>query len=96
MEIKKRAQAGSFESSDILIIVEPVKENTGRKIEMDSNVSIQFGDSILEDINRVLDRYEVENVKIIARDKGALPPTICARIETALKRSMEMEEGTLS
>ncbi len=96
MEIKKRAQAGSFESSDILIIVEPVEAKSGRKIEMDSNVKIQFGDSIMSEINRVLDRYKIEDVKIIARDKGALQPTICARVETALKRSMEMEEGTLS
>ncbi len=96
MEIKKRAQAGSFESSDILIIVEPVEAKSGREIEMDSNVKIQFGDSIMNEINRVLDRYDIEDVKIIARDKGALQPTICARVETALKRSMEMEEGTLS
>ncbi len=96
MEIKKRAQAGSFESSDILIIVEPIAAKSGRKIEMDSNVKIQFGDSIIDEINRVLDRYKIEDVKIIARDKGALQPTICARVETALKRSMEMEEGTLS
>ncbi len=96
MEIKKRAQAGSFESSDILIIVEPVEAKSGRKIEMDSNVKIQFGDSIMNEINRVLDRYDIEDIRIIARDKGALQPTICARVETALKRSMELEEGTLS
>ncbi len=95
MKIKKRAQAGSFESSDILIIVEPAAAKSGRNIEMDSNVKIQFGESIIDEINKVLDRFEVEDVKIIARDKGALHPTICARVETAIKRSMELEEGTL-
>ena len=96
MNIKKRAQAGSFESSDILVIVEPVEPSSGRIIEMDSVVKMQFGDSITDEINRFLDDYKIEDVKLIVQDKGALKPTICARIETALKRSMELEEGTLS
>lgn len=95
MKIKKRAQAGSFESSDILIVVEPVKAKSGRIIEMDSAVKIQYGDNIMSEITKVLDRFEVKDVKIIARDKGALHPTICARVETALVRSMEMQEGTM-
>ena len=95
MEVKKRAQAGSFESSDILVIIEPVEAKSGRIIEMDSTVKLQFGDSIMNEINRVLDQYEIKDVKLIAQDKGALHPTICARVETALKRSLGIEEGTL-
>ncbi len=95
MQIKKRAQSGSFESSDILIVVEPVEAKTGRIIEMDSTVNLQFGDSIQEEITKSLDKYKIEDIKIIASDKGALPPTIGARLETAIKRAMEMEEGTL-
>ncbi len=95
MEVKRRAQAGSFESSDILVIIEPVDAKSGRIIEMDSSVKLQFGDNIMTEINNVLDKFEVKDVKVIAQDKGALHPTICARVETALKRSMEIEEGTL-
>ena len=95
MEVKKRGQAGSFESSDILVIIEPVEAGFGRIIEMDSTVKLQFGDNIMNEINRVLDDYKVKDVKVIANDKGALRPTICARVETALKRSMGKEEGTL-
>ncbi len=95
MQIKKRAQSGSFESSDILIVVEPVEAKTGRIIEIDSTVNLQFGDSIRSEIAKSLDKYQVEDIKIIASDKGALPPTISARLETAIKRAMEMEEGTL-
>jgi len=95
MKVKRRAQAGSFESSDILVIVEPVEDNTGRQIELDSSVMLQFGDSIREEITTMLDRLDISDVKLIARDKGALHPTICARVETALKRSLGIEEGTL-
>ncbi len=95
MKIKKRAQAGSFESSDILVVVEPVEASSGRIIEMNSIVKQQFGNSIMEEIVNFLDEYQIDDIKIIAQDKGALKPTICARIETALKRSMEMEEGTM-
>ncbi len=95
MQIKNRAQSGSFESSDILIVVEPVEAKTGRVIEMDSTVNLQFGDSITQEITKSLDKYEVEDIKIIARDKGALPPTISARLETAIERAMGMQKGTL-
>lgn len=95
MKVKKRAKAGSFESSDILVIIEPVEENTGRVIELDSTVMLQFGESILAEITQMLDKLNISDVKLIAQDKGALHPTICARVETALRRSLGIEEGTL-
>ena len=95
MQIKKYSQAGTFESSDILVLVEPVSEKTGRDIEIDSPVIRQFGKSMINDINKVLDRYEIDDIRLICKDKGALSTTICARIETAVLRAMEMQEGTL-
>ncbi|MFA8450653.1 MAG: citrate lyase acyl carrier protein [Bacteroidales bacterium] len=82
------AQAGTFESSDILILVEPVSEKSGRIIELNSSVETQYGEQILNDITQVLDRLEVKDIHIIARDKGALTPTIQARVETAIKRAI--------
>ncbi|MCE5247043.1 MAG: citrate lyase acyl carrier protein [Candidatus Polarisedimenticolia bacterium] len=94
MEPKRRAQAGSFESSDILVLVEPVAAGAGRTIELDSIVMPQYGDEIIAAINRVLDRFEMKDAKIVARDKGALDCTIDARVETALRRALGIEEGT--
>ncbi len=89
MEIIKKAQAGSFESSDILILIEPLNKKTGRKIEIDSTVMKEYGDSIKKLINNCLDTYQVQNIHLIAKDKGALDLTISARLETALKRASQ-------
>ncbi|RUA11184.1 MAG: citrate lyase acyl carrier protein [Flavobacteriia bacterium] len=89
MKIIKKAQAGTFESSDILILVEPVSGNSGRKIEIDSTVMKEYGESIKELINSCLDSFHIQNIHLIAKDKGALKPTIQARIETALKRASQ-------
>lgn len=95
MELKIKAQAGSFESSDVLIMVEPVERGVGRKIELSSIVMQQFGEDLLRQVNRDLDAYGVADVRLIINDKGALPPTVSARLETALKRAAEMQTGTL-
>ncbi len=92
MDIKKNAQAGTFESSDILVLVAP--HDDGRQIELDSTVMLQYKDSIVAEIERILDEYDVENIHIIAKDKGALNATIAARVETAVLRGAEKQEGT--
>ena len=86
MRIINKAQAGSFESSDIMILVEPAA-TSGRHIELESNVQLQYGDQIRALINKKLDEMGVKDIHLIARDKGALNPTICARIETAVIRA---------
>lgn len=80
----KIAIGGSLESSDCLITVKP--HNT-TEIEIDSIVFKQFGDQIKTVILNTLKEFNVENVKIICQDKGALDYTIRARLITALKRS---------
>ena len=95
MEIKFKAQAGSFESSDVLVMVEP-SDKKGRNIELSSTVMIQYGEGILEEINAELDRLNVTDIDIIINDKGALIPTLHARIETAVTRARGMQQGTLA
>ncbi|MBS2100100.1 citrate lyase acyl carrier protein [Carboxylicivirga linearis] len=96
MELKIKAQAGSFESSDVLIMVEPQPTGVGRKIELESIVMQQFGDDLLNQIHRDLDALGIDDIRVIINDKGALPPTISARLETALKRSAGLQAGTLT
>jgi citrate lyase subunit gamma (acyl carrier protein) len=88
MEIKHRAQAGSFESSDMLVLIEPAEKGAGRIIELKSPVMLQFGNDIKAEINQVLDKYDIKDVRLICNDKGALSPTISARIETAILRAV--------
>lgn len=95
MELKTKAQAGSFESSDVLIMVEPVNQGAGRIIELKSIVMQQFGEDLLRQIHADLDVLGIDDVRLIINDKGALPPTISARLETALKRAAQLQTGTL-
>ncbi len=87
MRLIHKAQAGTLESSDVMIMVEPIAENGGRVIELNSSVKMEYGESILSDINSVLDKLEVNDIKMIVTDKGALPATIKARTEAVIKRA---------
>ncbi len=85
MELKVVASAGTLESSDIQIIIEP-NEN-GIIIELESTVKAQFGEQIEKVINETLKELNVENAKIFANDKGAIDPVIKSRVQTAVYRS---------
>lgn len=89
MTPKTAAQAGTFESSDVLFLIEPLPEKSGRKIELFSTVLHQYGESFNKIVTEMLDDYALTDIHIIARDKGALEPTIKARLETAINRSLQ-------
>ncbi len=84
MKIVKNAVAGTLESSDAYVQVEP---NEGIEIVLESVVLTQFGDDIKASIMEVLKENEVENAKVSVNDRGAIDCTIRARVETALKRA---------
>lgn len=77
------AVAGTLESNDCLITV---KEQTGRKIVIDSIVYEQFGEEIEKTIIAVLDEHNIIDIFVNIIDKGALNYTIKARLITALRR----------
>ena len=89
MKIVKNAAAGTMESSDILITVEPSEE--GISIDLTSSVEEQFGRQIRSVIRQVLEQLDVENAAVTAVDKGALDCTIRARMETAIYRAAEKD-----
>ncbi len=85
MEIKNKAAAGTLESSDIYVIVEP--NDNGIELQLESIVFNQFGEEIEKTVREVLNDYKVENIKIQLKDRGAVECAIRARVETALKRA---------
>lgn len=95
MKPKIPAQSGTFESSDVIVLIEPLDDGAGRRIEISSTVMQQFGASFRQIVEMMLDSYEMTDIHLIAKDKGALEPTIKARLETAIKRSLGEQEGTL-
>ena len=87
MKIMKNAVAGTMESSDILVTVQPSEQ--GITIDLTSTVEEQFGRQIRQVIREALEQLGVENAEVTAVDKGALDCTIRARVETAVYRSLE-------
>ena len=87
MEIKKYAFAGTMESSDVYVEIEPFDK--GIKIELESVVEKQFGDRIINAVSKVLDEQSVKNALVRVVDRGALECVICARVETAIIRGSE-------
>lgn len=85
MKITRPAIAGTLESSDCQVSIEP-GDGTIR-LELSSSVMNQYGRQIRDRIFAVLERLEVDDAKITVVDKGALDCTIAARVECAVFRS---------
>lgn len=92
MEIKKSAVAGTLESSDAMVTVEP-NEGNGIEFELNSAVIHQYGHSIRKTVLQTLENLGVSDVKISVVDKGALDCTIKARVEGAVFRAVEQKEN---
>jgi len=85
MEILKPAAAGTLESSDAQVTVEP-GEN-GVELSLTSSVMNQYGRQIRAVVLETLQRLEVTKARVTVVDKGALDCTIKARVECAVLRS---------
>jgi len=84
MSILKKGQAGTMQSSDLMVIVEPAN---GLSVEIESTVKKQFEHLIRAKIDEVLSAHGVTSGKIIINDRGALDYAIEARLEAALQRA---------
>ncbi len=93
MEIKKTAMAGTLESSDAQITVEP-GENISIKIE--STVMNQYGRQIKAIVLKTLEELEVTNANVTVIDKGALECTLKARVECAVYRSNGVSDKNIA
>lgn len=91
MEIKKAAMAGTLESSDAQVTVEPGNGKIDLSIE--SSVIHQFGRQIRATVLDTLERLEVKDAKVTIVDKGALDCTLKARVECAVYRSNGITEN---
>ena len=84
MNINSIAVAGTLESSDIYVEVEPCDT---LELEIESVVLHQFGEEIRATILSVLEELGVTSGRISVQDKGAIDCTIRARVETAVRRA---------
>ena len=85
MEILKPAIAGTLESSDAQVAVEPGEG--GIELALTRSVMNQYGRQIRATVLEPLERLEVTDARVTVVDKGALDCTIKARVECAVLRS---------
>lgn len=93
MKLITTGNAGTMESNDIMITVEP-SDGGGVQVELTSSVYQQFGKQIIAVIRETVAGYGVKNAVITAVDKGALDCTVRARVATALTRAAECRDYT--
>lgn len=90
MELKVKAIAGTLESSDIQIMIEP--NVSGIEIELESAVLAQYEEDILKVITESLEEIGVTSAKVYANDKGAIDPVIKSRVQTAAYRAAQSQD----
>ena len=91
MEVKKAAMAGTLESSDAQVTVEP--GNGIVELSIESSVIHQLGKQIKATVLETLNRLDVKDAKVTVVDKGALDCTLKARVECAVYRSNDITEN---
>lgn len=85
-QINKKARAGSLESNDLIVEIEPAEELS---IEIVSVVEDLFYDKIEATVKDVLEEMNVDKARVRIDDRGALDFTITARVKTAVKRARD-------
>ncbi|MGI6178223.1 MAG: citrate lyase acyl carrier protein [Eubacterium sp.] len=85
-EIIRKASAGTLESSDAYVEIEP---GSGIDLDLESVVITQYGDQIRATVKEVLDQFGIKDAKVKITDRGALDCVIRARLETAIARGEE-------
>ena len=87
MKIVKCASAGTMESSDAYVEIEP---GAGAlRVHLESVVEAQFGEKIQAAVRAVLAQHGVEDAHVRVIDRGALECVLRARVETAILRGKE-------
>jgi citrate lyase subunit gamma (acyl carrier protein) len=86
MRIARKAQAGTMQSSDLMVALEPAETLV---VEIESTVKQQFDHLIRAVVDEVLARHGVTAGRVRLTDRGALDYAIQARLETALSRAAE-------
>ena len=92
MKIEKSAMAGTLESSDAQVTVEPAE---GLELSIQSSVLNQYGRQIKATVLETLERLDVKDARVTVVDKGALDCTLKARVECAVFRACGQSETNI-
>jgi len=86
VKIVKKVQAGTLQSSDLMVFLEPAETLT---VTIESAVLKQFGELIRAKVDEVLALHGIDAGEVRITDRGALDYAIEARLETAIMRGTE-------
>jgi citrate lyase subunit gamma (acyl carrier protein) len=86
-KLLKAAQAGTLESTDLIVMLAPNEEGGGLQVELTSPTLQQYGEHIKALIVKTLTELGIQDAIVHANEKGALDYTIEARVKTAAKRA---------
>ena len=93
MVLQKPAVAGTLESSDAQVSIEP--GNGTIELSLKSSVMNQYGRQIRDTVLETLTRLGVTSAKVSIVDKGALDCTLKARVECAVFRSCDASDKNI-
>lgn len=85
----KRAHAGQRGAqirSDCFVEI-AIKNTGGLKVQLHSKVAAMYGDSIRRLVAEMCESFSLKHADIFIEDSGALPFTLAARFETAVRRA---------
>ncbi len=91
MKIQRPAIAGTLESSDAQISVEPT--DTDLSVYIQSPVMNQYGQAIEQTVKETLKQLGVTTGRVSVVDQGALDCTLRARIHCAVFRSNQLADS---
>ncbi len=84
-KISSAGKRGTKVRSDCYIEIEK-KKSGGIKLNIKSKVQSMYGEKIREEILKMSEFFQIKHANIFIEDAGALPFTIAARFELAVKR----------
>jgi len=85
-KIGAAGKRGETVRSDCFVEVK-LRKSGGVNLKLESKVAVLYGDSIQRLVFEMCEHFGIKHTNIFLEDKGALPFTIAARFETALKRA---------
>ncbi len=99
MEIKTNigiaGNQGTDVRSDCYVTFEH-KDSGGIKINLTSKVDSMYRDSNLDLCNKILNFFDIKNAELSIDDKGAIECVIAARIEAAIKKTINNDKEYLT
>ena len=87
--VSRPAQAGTLESSDMMVSVAPAAAGTGIQLDLACPTMQQFGQHITGLIRGIFAECGITDAVVQANDKGAVDWVIAARVQTAIRRATQ-------